>query len=102
MDIQQLLKQAQVFQENMQKVQDELASRNFSFRAGGGMVTATVNGRGELVDLRVEPEIIAADDQVMLRDLVLAAVNGALREAREQSRSEMAKLTGGIDLPGIF
>jgi hypothetical protein len=102
MDIQQLLKQAQVFQEKMQTVQEQLASRTFSARAGGGMVSATVNGRGELVDLKVEPEILAGNDPQMLRDLVLAAVNAALREARDESRAEMSKLTGGLNIPGLF
>jgi nucleoid-associated protein EbfC len=102
MDIQQLLKQAQVFQEKMQAVQEQLASRTFSARAGGGMVSATVNGRGELVDLKVEPEILAGNDPQMLRDLVLAAVNAALREARDESRAEMSKLTGGLNIPGLF
>jgi len=102
MDIQQLLKQAQGFQEKMQAIQEQLAGRNFSARAGGGMVTATVNGRGELVDLVVEPEILAGNDPQMLRDLVLAAVNAALREARDESRAEMSKLTGGLNLPGLF
>jgi len=102
MDIQQILKQAQVFQEKLQAVQQQLADRRFSARAGGGMVTATVNGRGELVDLTVEPEIVSGNDPQMLRDLVLAAVNAALREAREESQREMGKLTGGLNLPGLF
>jgi DNA-binding YbaB/EbfC family protein len=102
MDIQQILKQAQVFQEKLQAIQEQLAGRRFSARAGGGMVTATVNGRGELVDLAVEPEILTGNDPQMLRDLVLAAVNAALREARDESRAEMGKLTGGLNLPGLF
>ena len=102
MDIQQILKQAQAFQEKLQTVQEELGGRKFSARAGGGMVTATVNGRGELVDLVVEPEVLDGNDPQMLRDLVLAAVNAALREARDESRAEMSKLTGGMNLPGLF
>ena len=102
MDIQQILKQAQVFQEKLQAIQEQLAGRKFSARAGGGMVTATVNGRGELVDLAVEPEILTGNDPLMLRDLVLAAVNAALREARDESKAEMSKLTGGLNLPGLF
>ncbi|HEB49117.1 MAG TPA: YbaB/EbfC family nucleoid-associated protein [Desulfobulbus sp.] len=96
-----LMKHAQQFQEKMATIQEELATRTVTGTSGGGMVTATVNGRGELVGLAIEPEIVNADDVGMLQDLVLAAVNDGLRKAKELARGEMSKLTGGLNIPGM-
>ncbi len=97
-----LMKQAQKMQQQMMRMQEELASREVSAQAGGGMVEATVNGRGELLRLRLEPEVIDPDDAEMLQDLVVAAVGEAQRRAQEMMQEEMGKVTGGLNLPGMF
>jgi len=81
------------------KMQEELAQREVSAQAGGGMVEATVNGRGELLRLRFEPEVVDPDDAEMLADMVVAAVGEAQRRAQEMMQQEMSKLTGGMGLP---
>lgn len=96
-----LFKQAQDLQERLQRVQEEAASRTVEASAGGGMVRATVNGRLELVSLQIEPGAISGGDVEMLQDLVIAAVNQALRSAQAQMADEMSKLTGGLKLPGM-
>jgi hypothetical protein len=102
MDIQKLMEQAKGFQEKMAGMQDELANKQVSSTVGGGMVSVTVNGRNEIVDLKIEPEVINPDDPQMLQDLVKAAVNDAMRKAAEMGKAEMAKLTGGLNIPGLF
>lgn len=102
MNMGDLMKQAQQFQEKLGAVQDELGSKTVTGSAGGGMVTATVNGKSELVDLRIEKEIVNPEDIQMLQDLVAAAVNDGLAKSKELAKSEMAKLTGGMNLPGLF
>ncbi len=102
MDMEDLMKHARQFQEKLAQVQEELAARMVTGTAGGGMVTVTVNGRGELVGLAIEPEVIDPEDQQMLQDLVIAAVNDGLRKAKDLGRSEMGKLTGGMTIPGLF
>ena len=96
-----LFKQAQDLQAQLQRVQEEAASRTVEASAGGGMVRATVNGRLEIVQLRIEPAALEGGDVDMLQDLVIAAVNQALRSAQQQMASEMSKLTGGLKLPGM-
>jgi DNA-binding YbaB/EbfC family protein len=96
-----LFKQAQDLQERLQRVQEEAAARTVDASAGGGMVRATVNGRLELVRLQIEPAALAGGDVEMLQDLVIAAVNQALRSAQQQMADEMSKLTGGLKLPGM-
>jgi DNA-binding YbaB/EbfC family protein len=97
-----LMKQAQKLQQQMMKMQEELGNREFSAQAGGGMVEATVNGKGEVVGLRLEPEVVDPDDVEMLCDLVVAAVGEAQRRAQETTQEEMSKLTGGMNIPGLF
>lgn len=94
-----LLKQAKEMQQRMAAMQQELASRTFVADAGAGMVTATVNGKQELMNIKIEPQ--AAGDVEMLEDLVRAAVNAAVRKSQEAMKEEMAKLTGGLNLPGL-
>ena len=96
-----LFKQAQNLQERLQQVQEEAASRTVEATAGGGMVRATVNGRLELLRLQIDPTAVASGDLEMLQDLVIAAVNQALRAAQQQMADEMSKLTGGLKLPGL-
>jgi nucleoid-associated protein EbfC len=97
-----MMKQAQKLQAKMVEMQAELANRTVSAQAGGGMVEAVVNGRQELVSLRIDPEVVVAEDVEMLQDLILAAVNEALNRSREMMAAEMSKLTGGIQIPGLF
>ena len=102
MDMGDLLKQAQQFQERLGTVQEELAGKVVTGTAGGGMVTATVNGKGELIGLAIEQDLINPAEVAMLQDLVMAAVNDGLTRARELGKQEMGKLTGGLNLPGMF
>lgn len=97
-----MMKQAQKLQAKMLEMQSELGNRTVSAQAGGGMVEAVVNGRQELVSLRIDPEVVAPDDVEMLQDLILAAVNEALNRSREMMAQEMSKLTGGMQIPGLF
>jgi DNA-binding YbaB/EbfC family protein len=101
-DLAGLMKQAQKLQAKMAEMQAEVGNRTVSAQAGGGMVEAVVNGRLELVSLRVDPEVANPEDVDMLQDLILAAVNEALNRAREMMAQEMAKLTGGMQIPGMF
>lgn len=96
-----LFKQAQDLQERLQRVQAEAAERTTEAAAGGGMVTATVNGRLELVRLHIEPSVLQSGDVEMLQDLIIAAVNQAVRGAQQQMADEMSKLTGGLKIPGL-
>ncbi len=97
-NMQQLMKQAQRMQENMTKKQAELNAREFSAASGGGMVKVTVNGAREVLSVEIDPQCVAPDDVAMLQDLVLSAVNGALKEAASTVEQEMGKLTGGMNL----
>jgi DNA-binding YbaB/EbfC family protein len=97
-----MMKQAQKLQSKMMEMQAELGNRTVRAQAGGGMVEAVVNGRQELVSLRIDKEVATPDDVDMLQDLILAAVNEALNRAREMMAQEMSKLTGGLQIPGMF
>ncbi len=101
-NMQQLARQAQKLQEQMMKKQEELEAREFEASAGGGMVTAKVTGGKELIGLTIKPEAVDPDDVEMLTDMILAAVNEAMREAGEATEREMGKLTGGLNMPGLF
>ena len=97
-----LMKQAQQLQAKMQALQEELGRRTVAAQAGGGMVEAVVNGKQELLALKIDPEVANPDDVDMLQDLILAAVNEALNRSREMVAQEMSKLTGGLGIPGLF
>jgi nucleoid-associated protein EbfC len=97
-----LLKQAQDMQARMAKVQEELAHKTVEGSAGGGMVQVTVNGQFTLTAVKIEPSVISVEEQGMLEDLILAAVNDGMRKAREMAAAEMAKLTGGLKIPGLM
>lgn len=103
MNIQQLMKQAQEMQKKMQKQQEELASKEFEASSGGGMVTAKVNGTGQLLAIQVDPEVVNPDDVDMLQDLVVAAVNEALRKVSEETQGGMMDMMNkmGMKLPGM-
>jgi hypothetical protein len=102
MDMKQMVKQAQQFQQRLTDMQTELAGRQVSASVGGGMVSATVNGRHELVSLTIDKEVVDPADTQMLQDLVVSAVNEAMRKAQTMIEAEMAKITGGIKIPGMF
>ena len=97
-----LMKQAQKMQQQMMKMQEELASREVSAQAGGGMVEAVVNGRGDLLRITISPEVVDPEDVEMLSDLVVAAVGEAQRRAAQMMQEEMGKVTGGMGIPGLM
>jgi len=97
-----IMKQAQELQERLGRIQEDAAARTVEGSAGGGMVTAVVSGRLELVSLRIDPSVLASGDLDMLQDLVVAAVNQGIRAAQALMADEMKKLTGGLKIPGLF
>jgi DNA-binding YbaB/EbfC family protein len=97
-----IIRQAQQLQAKMLKVQEEMANRTAEASAGGGMVTAVANGKQEIVALKVEKEVVNPEDVEMLQDLIIAAVNAALKKAQEMVAEEMKKLTGGLYIPGLM
>ncbi len=97
----QLLKQAQKFQSQMSKLQEELGDKTVEASAGGGMVTVVVNGKQEVLSIHIEPEVVDPEDIEMLQDLVLAAINDAMTRAKEMMNEGMGKLTKGMNIPGI-
>ena len=101
-NMQQLARQAQKLQQQMTKMQEELEAREYEVTSGGGMVTAKVNGKKELLELTIKPEAVDPDDVELLQDMVLAAVNEAIKQADETVEREMGKLTGGLGMPGLF
>ena len=101
-NMQQMLKQAQKMQEKLAKVQEELEAREYEASAGGGMVTVKANGKKEILALTIQPEAVDPEDVEMLQDMVMAAVNEVLRQVEETSSQEMGKLTGGLNLGGLF
>ena len=96
-----IMKQAKKLQERMTSLQNELALRTVEASAGGGMVSVLVNGQHELVSLKIEKEVVNPEDVDMLQDLIIAAVNEGVRKAQEMAASEMAKITGGMNIPGL-
>ena len=94
-----MIRQAQKMQQDMLKAQEELESKTYEAGAGGGVVTATVSGKKELVGVSIDPEAVDPDDVEMLQDLIVAAVNEALRKASDDAASQMSRLTGGLNLP---
>ena len=101
-NMQAMARQAQKLQQKMLETQEELEAREYEASAGGGVVTAKVNGKHELLALTIKPEAVDPDDVEMLEDTVMAAVNEAMRAASEATEKEMGKLTGGLNIPGLF
>ena len=97
-----MIKQAQKMQQEMLRMQEEQENKTYSAAAGGGMVTATVNGKHELVNLEIKPDAVDPDDVEMLQDMVMAAVNEAMRAADADAANNMSRLTGGLNLGGLF
>ncbi|MBU2053883.1 MAG: YbaB/EbfC family nucleoid-associated protein [Proteobacteria bacterium] len=96
------MKQAKKMQEKMMELQEGLAARTVEATAGGGMVAVTVNGKFEVLSLKIEKEVVNPDDVEMLQDLITAAVNEGVRKAQEMAAAEMAKITGGMQIPGLM
>ena len=94
-----MIRQAQKMQQDMLKAQEELEAKTYEAAAGGGMVTAVVTGKKELTSVAIDPEAVDPEDVEMLQDLIVAAVNEALRKANDDAASQMSKLTGGLNLP---
>ena len=97
-----MMKQVQKMQQDMLKLQQEMEEREFTAAAGGGMVTATVNGKKELRAVEIKPEAVDPEDVEMLQDMIVAAVNEAIRQAEATMESEMSRIAGGMSLPGLF
>ena len=97
-----MVKQAQKMQQEMLRMQQEMETKEYEASAGGGMVTAAANGKHELLRLSIEPDAVDPDDVEMLQDMVIAAVNEAMRKAEAEAAAGMSKLTGGLNLGGLF
>lgn len=101
-NMQQLMRQAQKMQQQMEQAQADLETKEYEASAGGGAVTCKVNGKREIVSLTIKPEAVDPEDVEMLQDMVVAAVNEAMRKADAESAANMSRLTGGLNLGGLF
>ena len=97
-----MMKQAQKMQQEMLRIQEEMENKEYTATAGGGMVTAGVNGKHQVVSLSINPEAVDPEDVEMLQDMVIAAVNEAMRAADADASNNMSRLTGGLNLGGMF
>lgn len=97
-----MMKQVQKMQQDMMKLQEELKSRTVESTAGGGMIKVVASGNNEIVSIEINPAVVDPEDLEMLQDLVLVAVNEALKKAQDMVAQEMNKLTGGLNIPGLF
>lgn len=98
----QIMRQAKKMQQKMEETQKELGEKTIETTVGGGMVTVTANGNREIVSIDIKPEVVDPDDIEMLEDLVIAAVNEALRNVDEMVSEQMSQFTGGLNIPGLF
>jgi DNA-binding YbaB/EbfC family protein len=98
----QIMKQAQMMQQKMARLQEEASHRTAEATVGGGAVTAVANGRNQLVSLSIRKEAVDPEDVEMLQDLVMSAVNEALKKVQDEVAAEMGKITGGLNIPGLF
>ena len=98
----QIMKQAQMMQQKMAKLQEEAAQQTAEATAGGGAVTALVNGKNQLLSLSIKKEAVDPEDVEMLQDLIMAAVNEALAKVHAEMADQMGKITGGLNIPGLF
>ena len=101
-NMQGMIRQAQKMQEEMLKAQEELGEKTVEASVGGGVVTVVANGKKELVSVEIKPEAVDPEDVEMLQDLIVSAVNEAMRKADEMAASSMSKITGGMNIPGLF
>jgi DNA-binding YbaB/EbfC family protein len=100
-NINQMMKQAKKMQEEMARTQAELQEKVIEASAGGGAVTAKVNGKQHILEIKIKPEVVDPEDVEMLEDLVMAAINDAIKQSQDMVSSEMAKITGGLNIPGL-
>ena len=98
----QMIRQAQKMQEEMAKAQEELNAKEYVTTSGGGMIEVTITGKKELKSVKLKPEVVDPEDIEMLEDLIVAAVNEAIRTAEEDSAKRMERITGGLNVPGMF
>lgn len=96
------MRQAEKLQSQIQKMQEELATKTVEASSGGGMVTVVTNGKQDVVSIKIDPEVVNRDDVEMLQDLIVAAVNEAKKRSQELMASELGRLTGGLGIPGLF
>ena len=101
-NMQAMLRQAQKMQEDMAAKQEELNAREYDISAGGGVVNVKINGKREILSIDLEPEIVDPDDIETLSDILVAAVNEAIKRVEETNSAEMAKITGNLNMPGMF
>ena len=101
-NMQQMMKQAKMMQKKMAEVQEELKNMEFEASAGGGAVKVKVNGDQEILEIKLNNEMIDADDLDMVEDMVMVAINDALKQSKDESKNKMAGLTGGMNIPGLF
>jgi DNA-binding YbaB/EbfC family protein len=101
-NMQSMMKQAQKMQEDMAKIQQELEEKEFSVSVGGGVVEAVMSGKKVLKTLNIKPEVVDPEDIEMLQDLVISAINEAIKKVEDHSENEMGKVTGGMNMPGLF
>ena len=102
MDMKFLMKQAQIMQKKMEEAKEELTQKEIIVSSGGGMIEIIINGQQEIKGIKIEPDVIDAKEIEMLEDLILVAVNESIRQSKELAAQELAKLTGGINVPGLF
>lgn len=101
-NMQGMLKQAQKMQEQMNALQEDLNEREYTFTVGGGMVTINMNGRKEMKSIEIKPEVVDPDDIEMLQDIIVAGVNEAISTIEKTNNAEMEKITGALNIPGMF
>ena len=101
-NMQGMIRQAQKMQEQMAALQEELDAREYEIKAGGGAVSLTINGKKEVSALEISPEIVDPDDIETLSDIIIAAVNEAIKKVEDTNNEEMSKITGGMSMPGVF
>lgn len=97
-----MMKQVKKMQEQMEKAQQDIEEKEFESTSGGGVVSATVNGKKEVIAIKIDPDVIDPEDSEMLEDLIIAAINDAMKKADEYSGETMGKLTGGLNIPGLM
>lgn len=101
-NMQSMIKQAQKMQEDMASMQAELEEREYDVAAGGGVINVKINGKKEIISVKIDPVVVDPDDIETLEDLITAAVNEAIKKVESDSASEMQKITGGMNIPGLF
>ena len=102
MNMQQLMKQAQKMQKQMEEAQEGLKDISLDVSAGGGAIKITINGEKQITDLTISPDVVDPDDVEMLQDLVISAVNEAIRQVEDTTNAQMSRITGGMNMPGLF